>query len=194
MTAEQSLTGAMGCASWRSHFRLGEHAALAPVAGVIRGGASPRIESADVLDLNEVGITDAVLAAIWRFGPRAAAYAISVRAEARHLGADIAIVHQRASRILLYQAKLARHDNGVFRLKSPVTSGQLALLTRRRPIEIQGSKYQMTGRLALYQQDLTLHLGDCPPPYMPGMWLEPWLSESGSLPAGRGGTWGPRRR
>ena len=154
----------MGCASWRSHNRLSEHAALAPVAGVIRGGTSPRIDIADVLDLNEVGVTDAVLAAIWRFGPRSAAYGISSRAEARHLGADIAVVHLPTSRILLYQAKLARHDDGAFCLKSPATREQLALLRRRRPIEIQGTRYWTTGRLALYQQDLTPHLGHCAPP------------------------------
>ncbi len=192
MTAEQSLVGAMGCASWRSHYRLREYAALAPIAGVIRGGASPRIESADVLDLNEVGVTDAVLAAIWRFGPSVAAYAISSHAEAKHLGADIAFVHLPTSRILLYQAKLARYDDsGAFRLKSPVTRKQLDLLRRRHPIEIQGIRYQRTGRLALYQQDLTPHLGHCPAPFMPGMWQEPWWSGPGPLPAGPGGTWGP---
>src|ERR1017187_7930574 len=63
MTAEQSLVGAMGCASWRSHCRLREHAALAPVAGIIWGVSRLRIEGADVLDLNEVGVTDAVLSA-----------------------------------------------------------------------------------------------------------------------------------
>src|SRR6266851_274931 len=101
MSAEQSLVGAMGCASWRSHNRLREHAALAPLSGVIRGSASLRLGSAAVLGLNEVGVTDLVMATIWRFGPSAVAYGVSPGAEANHLGADIAIVHTATSRILL---------------------------------------------------------------------------------------------
>lgn len=189
VTAEQSLVGAMGCASWRSHYRLREHVALAPAAGVIRGSGSLRFDDVDVLDLNEVGVTDAVLAAIWRFGPRAAAYAISSHAEARHLGADIAVVHLSTSRILLYQAKLAAHDEGIFRLKSPVTRRQLALLRRRRLVEIEGASYQMTGRLALYQQDLTPHLRCCPRWWTSAMWWEPWWPAAGPPPAGRAEIW-----
>jgi hypothetical protein len=191
MTAEQSLVGAMGCASWRSHYRLREHAALARVANVIRGATSLRIEGTGVLGLNEVGITDAVLAAIWRFGPSAAAYAISSHAEAKHLGADIAVVHLTTSRILLYQAKLAEHDDGAFRLKSPVTKEQLRLLRRRNRIEIQGARYQITGRLALYQQDLTPYLVHCPPPFMPDVWWRSWQSGPRPFPGGSGGEWGP---
>jgi hypothetical protein len=191
MTAEQSLVGAMGCASWRSHYRLREHAALAPLAGIIRGDESLRIERPDAMDLNEVGITDLVLAAIWRFGPSAAAYAVSSHAEARHLGADIAIVHLSTSRILLYQAKLARRDKGAFTLKSPVTKHQLALLGRRRRIEIQGARYQLTGRLALYQQDATPYLGHCSPTFVTGLWQMPWWSGAGPFTAASGGAWEP---
>src|SRR5258708_26375632 len=99
MSAEQSLVGAMGCASWRSHHRLREHAALAPLGGAIQGSKSPKLAHTEVLGLNEVGVTDLVMATIWRFGPQAAAYAVSPGAEANHLGADIAILHQRTSRI-----------------------------------------------------------------------------------------------
>jgi hypothetical protein len=168
VTAEQSLVGAMGCASWRSHYRLREYAALAqagpdPVAQVIRvDRGSLAIETAAVLDLNEVGVTDTVVAAIWRFGPSAAAYAISSSAEHEHLGADIAIAHLSTSRILLYQAKLAEHKDGKFRLKSPVTKTQVRQLSQRRPITIQGIPYEVTGRLALYQQDLTPYLSHLP--------------------------------
>lgn len=109
-----------------------------------------------------MGITDAVLAAIWRFGPDAAAYAISSHAEAKHLGADIAIVHLPTTRILLYQAKLARLDDGAFKLKSPVTEGQLAILRRPSSIEVLGTRYQVTGRLALYQGDLSTYIRHCP--------------------------------
>ena len=193
MTAEQSLVGAMGCASWRSHYRLREHAELARarVAGFIRGSAALRIESADATDLNEVGITDTVLAAIWRYGPSAAAYAISSHAEAKHLGADIAIVHLSTSRILLYQAKLATHNAGEFILKSPVTKQQAALLRRKYRIEIQGTWYRVTGRLALYQQDLTPYLGNYPPPFVPGIWWEPWHGGPGPFPAPKGREWEP---
>jgi hypothetical protein len=187
MTAEQSLVGALGCASWRSHYLLREHAALARVATVIRGSDALRIEGTSATHLNEVGITDTVLAAIWRFGPNAAGYAISSRAEAEHLGADIAIIHQPTSRILLYQAKLARHDDRSFKLKSPVTKRQLGILRRRNRIEIQGARYQITGRLALYQQDLTPYLGHCPPPFMHDMWWRPWEAGPHPLPATGGG-------
>ncbi len=183
MTAEQSLVGAMGCASWRAHYRLREYAALASSGRVIRGDVSLRVEDAEIDDLNEVGITDGVLAAIWRFGPSAAAYAISSRAEANHLGADIAIVQLSASRILLYQAKLARLRGEAYRLKSQVTKGQLKLLRRRRPIEILGFRFQVTGRLALYQQDVTPYLRNAPV-FFPDMWWRLWPDVPGPLPAG----------
>ena len=194
VTAEESLVGAMGCASWRSHYRLREYASLDGVATVIRGTGALRTEFASVIGLNEVGITDAVLAAIWRFGPNAVAYAISSQAEARHLGADIAIIHQRTSRILLYQAKLARYDSdGAFRLKSPVTRQQLRLLRRRNPIVIDGTRYQVTGFLALFQQGRTPFLRCCPLPFAPDMWCGLW--ESGMRPyRADGGGWGPAPR
>jgi hypothetical protein len=72
VTAEQSLVGAMGCASWRSHYRLREYAALAqvgphPLARVIRvDRGSLAFGTAGVLDLNEVGVTDTLLAALCR--------------------------------------------------------------------------------------------------------------------------------
>jgi hypothetical protein len=36
VTAEQSLVGAMRCASWRSHYLLREHANLVPVARLVQ--------------------------------------------------------------------------------------------------------------------------------------------------------------
>jgi hypothetical protein len=160
MSAEQSLIGAMGCASWRSRDRLREHAALAPVGGTIRGTSSPTLSQSDVLGLNEVGVTDLVMATLWRFGPRAAAYAVSPAAEANHLGADIAILHPATERLLLYQAKLARLDLGEFMLKSAVTTTQLRLL-KRRSVMLDGFTYQVTGRLALYQVDETPFIHRC---------------------------------
>ncbi len=160
---------------------------MAPVGHVIRGGTSLRIEDAEIDGLNEVGITDGVLAAIWRFGPNAAVYAISSHAEANHLGADIAIVQLSASRILLYQAKLARLRDDVYKLKSQVTKSQLILqlklLRRRRPIEILGIRYQITSRLALYQHDLTPYLANAPM-FIPNQWWRFWPDVPGPLPAG----------
>jgi hypothetical protein len=151
----------MGWASWRSHYRLREHAALAPVGGTIRAGAGPIRGSTSVLGLNEVGVTDLVMATIWRFGPRAAAYAVSPTAEANHLGADIAIIHPATTRLLLYQAKLAHLQSETYILKSPVTVSQMRLLNRRY-VTLDGDRYRISGRLALYQADSTQFIHRCP--------------------------------
>lgn len=175
MSAEQSLIGAMGCASWRAHDRLGEHAALAPVGGVIRqAGGLPVFGQAAVLGLNEVGVTDVVMATLWRCGPRAAAFSVSAGAETHHLGADIAVVRPATARIVHYQAKLASLDGTDFTLKSPVTKAQVNKLNRRT-VTIEGLRYQVSGRLALYQADTTPFLRDgcgyCTPvPHFP-RWL-----------------------
>src|SRR5258707_13741160 len=42
----------------------------------------------------------------------------------------------------------------MFNLKSNVTGNQIRLLNRRR-VELQGTTFQVTGRLALYQADVT---------------------------------------
>lgn len=171
MTVEQSLAGALGCASWRSYYTLREHAAIAPAGTIIRGRKSLRFDRPAVLGLNEVGVTDLVMAAIWRFGPRGAAHAISTGAEANHLGADIAILHNGLSRILLYQAKLASLRDGIFSLKSKVTERQIRLL-RKRSVVLRGTRFQVTGRLAVYQADETPFMTRCP---RPAMWREPWM-------------------
>lgn len=150
----------MGCASWRSHHRLREHAALAPVGGTIRGGIAPVRGATNVLGLNEVGVTDLVMATIWRFGPRAAAYAVSPTAEANHLGADIAIIHPATARLLLYQAKLAQLESETYLLKSALTISHMRLLNRKYVI-LDGSRYRISGRLALYQADSTPFLHRC---------------------------------
>lgn len=171
----------MGCASWRSHHRLLEHAAFAPLGGAIRGGAVPTFGSADVLGLNEVGVTDLVMVTIWRYGPSAAAYAVSPAAEAHHLGSDIAIIHPATTRVLLYQAKLAYFDSDAFLLKSPVTIPQMRLLNRRT-VTLNGTVYTITGRLALYQATSTPFIQRCRDSYMytPLEWWDRWwgLSES----------------
>lgn len=173
MTAAQTLAGAMGCASWRARDRLLEHVPMAGQVGMLRGARSLSFASVGVLGLNEVGVTDLVMATIWRCGPRRAAYAVSAGAEANHLGADIAILHQRTGRILLYQAKLARLEGGLFRLKSKVTARQMDLL-RQTSVTVDGREYLVTGRLALYQSDHAPHIGMCRYPHIGGPLIEGW--------------------
>jgi hypothetical protein len=180
MTVEQSLVGALGCASLRSHYRLSEHAALAPAGGTIQGKKSLALGHTNVLGLNEVGVTDLVMATIWRCGPAGVAFAVSQTAEANHLGADIALLHQSTSRILFYQAKLAHLENGVFRLKSQVTKSQVRLL-RRQSVVLAGKSYQVTGRLALYQIDLTPFRCYCLPHAFDMWWYTHWQG-SGVVP------------
>jgi hypothetical protein len=165
----------MGCASWRSYFRLREHAGIAPIGGTIRVDTGLTRGATSVLGLNEVGVTDLVMAAIWRFGPRAAAYGVSPMAEANYLGADIAIIHPAQQRILLYQAKLAALTAESYRLKSPITRRHIKLLNRRSVI-LDGTRYRISGRLALYQADNTpfIHRCPCVNPYRVPRWHEWW--------------------
>jgi hypothetical protein len=114
----------------------------------------------DALGLNEVGVTDSVMTTLWRFGPNAAAFAVSSGAEANHLGADIAIVHSATTRVLVYQAKLASLVNGRFTLKSKVTVSQARMLLRRS-VTLGGLRHEVTGRLALYQADSTPFIDHC---------------------------------
>jgi hypothetical protein len=162
MTAEQSLAGAMGCASWRARLRLLDYAAACLSGGQIRGGpiTSPVTHRLAPLGLNEVGVTDAVMAALWRFGPKDVSYVVSTGAETNHLGADIAFLHRASNRILVYQAKLGRFDGTCFFLKSDVTASQMRLLGRRS-VKVDGAKYGFSGRLAIYQADNAPFLGAC---------------------------------
>jgi hypothetical protein len=161
----------MGCASWRAHHRQREYVELAPVGGIIRGGpkSPPTTQAAVAFGLNEVGLTDVVMATLWRFGPIAIAYAVSPGAESNHLGADIAFVHSATTRVLVYQAKIARLDGAEFRLKSEAPTDQVDMLTRSS-VELNGRTFAVTGRLALYQVDLTpfLDRGD------PHFWFDEW--------------------
>ena len=88
------------------------------------------------------------------------------------LGADIAIVHSSTSRILLYQAKLARLDGSQFDLKSDATTDQIALLNQAS-VTVDGRSYSVTGRLALYQADVTPFLDRCSPDLWIH-WRSPW--------------------
>lgn len=119
MTRAQTLAGAMGLASWRAHWTLAEYASAATGGGAMRSqGSRPHFSRAlDPLGLNEVGVTDTVLAALWEFGPGGASYGVSARAESRYFGADIAFDDFASNRILRYQAKLARLVGADLKLK-----------------------------------------------------------------------------
>jgi hypothetical protein len=168
----------MGCASWRVHYRVREYRDLAPSGSVIHGGPanSPWTKPPNAFGLNEVGVTDSVMMSLWRFGPKAATFAVSQGAEANHLGADIAIMHSTSRRLLLYQAKLAKLNKDRFRLKSPVTASQANLLLQKS-VTLNGIQYAVTGRLALYQVDITPYIYRCIYRFVfawPYWW--PWVS------------------
>lgn len=156
MTRAQTVAGAMGLASWRAHWTLNEYAGAATGGGAVfsRSGRPRFNHSLDPLGLNEVGVTDAVLATLWQFGPGGAAYGVSARAENQHFGADIAFVDIATKRILLYQAKRARFDGADLKLKSPVPVSHVGHLTRSS-VRIGLDKFAVTGRLALYQIEHT---------------------------------------
>lgn len=129
--------------------------------------------------LNEVGVTDSAVATLWKAGPNGASYAVTSGAESRHLGADIALVHRRTHGILLYQAKLARLERGVFRLKSVAPVTQVRRL-RRRSVVLSGVEYAVTSRFALYQIDHAPFLRHC---CLDPFWRWcPWIWESEIVP------------
>jgi len=178
VTRAQTLAGAMGLASWRAHWTLSECAAATTGGGALGSQSSrPRFDHAlDPLGLNEVGVTDAVLATLWQFGPRGAAYGVSAGAESRYFGADIAFVDFANKRILLYQAKLAQLGGSVLRLKSHVPTSHVGLLTRRS-VRVDQDRFAVTGRLALYQVEYTPFLSNCaafPFPRFPFAWPVPF--------------------
>ena len=178
MTRAQTLAGAMGLASWRAHWTLSEYAAAATGGGAVfsRSGRPRFNHSLDPLGLNEVGVTDAVLATLWQFGPGGAAYGVSARAENRYFGADIAFVDVASKRILLYQAKLARLGGSDLNLKSRVPPSHVGLLTRRS-VRVDNDRYAVAGRLALYQAEHTPFLNNCaafPFARLPFAWPAPF--------------------
>lgn len=134
VTRAQTLAGAMGLASWRARWTLGGYAAAATGGAHCPAGADAHLNrSLNPLGLNEVGVTDAVLATLRQFGPGGAAYAVSARAENHYFGADIAFVDVTSKRTLLYQAKLARIDGSDLKLKSTSRQPREAPDTGRSP-------------------------------------------------------------
>lgn len=130
-----------------------DYATTAPHGLLLRSRANAlTVDLPDRLGLNEVGVTDGVMAALWRVGPAAATVAVSSAAEASHVGADLAIVHSSTGRVLHYQSKLGYFDGPTIRLKSPVKSSQVRLLNRRSVV-LDGRRFRVTGRLAIYQAD-----------------------------------------
>lgn len=126
------LAGAMGIASWRVRATLEEYAqsVASPGAvlqlsgnGVVTGRPEP-------WSLNEVGVTDAAMAALWRHAPADMTYVVSSQAEAAVLGGDLAIV-DGSQAIRVYQAKLVKEIDRTaneYVLKSPLTSAHVSHL------------------------------------------------------------------
>jgi len=148
-----SLIGAMGCASWRVYERMLEHGALNPTGNnIVQRHNNLITQPSTKLDVMEVGLTDLTVAALWRYGPAGLSYGVSSTAESNFLGADIAFLFKSFRLLLLYQAKVAELNRGVFILKSKLPAAQARLL-RQPSIVIGGQTYRIDGRLALYQAD-----------------------------------------
>lgn len=163
MTAVQELAAAMGCASLLTKLRVVqfEHAARAGIQ--IGGGGTTNVRTAPRFQpvngprgLNEVGLTDGIMTALWRLGPIGASYAVTANVENLHLASDIAFIHRATKRILLYQSKVAWFDGANFRLKSNVTAQQVSDLKvlESKTISIGGVSFVVSTRLALYQAGL----------------------------------------
>lgn len=158
MSLANQLAGALGLASWRAHLSLAEYAGAAPGGMVFAGAKSAQVQTPKALGLNEVGVTDSVIATMWRCAPVSTAASTTGPAEKHHFGADLAIVDLNGNRLLLYQAKLGSlSPSGDLVLKSQVPSGQVKLL-RRKSVIVGGNRFSITGRLAIYQVDYTPHL------------------------------------
>lgn len=161
MTRCQLLAGALGLASWRARAHLEDYADTSVRA--LRLTTKGTVKSANLRPVvagaqrrpavSELGVTDAVLATIWRFAPQGITHEVSPLAERYFTGSDIAFVDGDTRRILLYQAKVARLSGLALRLKSEVTVHQRTLLTSKRPLMIAGHNYSLTGRLAMYQTE-----------------------------------------
>jgi hypothetical protein len=151
----------MGCASLLTRLRIQEYSYAAKRGLQVGGGGRKTNKTAPViqpimdpcLGLNEVGLTDTIMATIWRLGPLGASYAVTSNVENLHLASDIAIIHRSAKRILLYQSKVACLKGTDFKLKSPVTQAQASELTSlaSKMIKIGPDEFSVSTRLALYQ-------------------------------------------
>lgn len=145
---------------------LADYASAAPLGVTFAGSKQVTVTTPSVLGLNEVGVTDAVMATMWRCGPLRSAASTTGPAEKHHFGSDIAIVDRPQRRLILYQAKLGSLDSrGNFDLKSPVSANQVRLL-QQAEVSVAGTTFAVTGRLAIYQTD---HL-----PYTYGHGIVPW--------------------
>ncbi len=163
MTNSGLLVGAMGLASWRARFALKEYATAAKTGRLHHWGtmAPAQTTSPETLDLNEVGVTDAVMASLWKCGPPKSAYGVTAGAGSSYLAADIAVVQQATNRILLYRAKLGSlgSESTDLQLKSPISEEHVRSL-RRETLQVGDVTYGLTGRLAIFQIDHTPYLAN----------------------------------
>jgi hypothetical protein len=160
VTAIQELVAAMGCASLLTKLRIVqfEHAAANGIqfagGGNKQNPAAPHIQPVNGRrGLNEVGLTDGIMSALWRLGPFGASYAVTANVENLHLASDIAFIHRASKRIRLYQAKVASLHGKTYKLKSSVTAQQVSGLKalESKKISIGNVAFDVSVRLALYQ-------------------------------------------
>lgn len=164
MTLPSQLAGAMGLASWRAHLSMTDYESASAVGKTLTGGrkSPPKFKAVVATGLNEVGVTDSVMAALWGSGPFESAADTTGPAEKHHLGADMAIIDKSANRLLLYQAKIGSLISSTdLELKSKVTTSQVALM-KKSAVTVDGIKYAVTGRLAIYQTDYRPHMHSYP--------------------------------
>jgi hypothetical protein len=153
------LAGAMGIASWRARVVLREFAQAADLAGATlsKSGGGVVTGRPEPWSLNEVGVTDAVAAALWRHAPEGMTYAVSSQAESHVLGGDLAVVDGHGT-LRVYQAKLVREVDRTTKeyvLKSPLTHAHSSHLNTGTFVW-DGQAYQKSGYLALYQMALPI--------------------------------------
>jgi hypothetical protein len=126
---------------------------LAVRGGSIQTNVSPGLP-------HEVGLTDVVSGILSSLGPTGTFVSVSSTAEARHVGADVALVDEGFRRVLLFQAKVAAESN-INRIvfKSRVAHQHIRLL-QQRTITADGNRYEVASRLAVYQSDVAACAGD----------------------------------
>jgi hypothetical protein len=168
------LAGAMGIASWRARATLSEYAQAVDIPGSSLNKSQGGVVTGrpEHWSLNEVGVSDAVMASLWRHAPEGMTYVVSSQAESQFLGGDLAIVDGTLA-IRVYQAKLVKdvdRSTNEYVLKSPLTHAHSFHLNTGT-FDWDGQLHQKTGYLALYQRALPVAPG-AREPRRSRWWLE----------------------
>ncbi|BCW39698.1 hypothetical protein StoSoilB3_12330 [Arthrobacter sp. StoSoilB3] len=160
------LAGAMGIASWKARATLREYEDASNLTGAVLKMKNSVVASGKPVawSLNEVGVTDTVMTALWRHAGENAVYAVTSAAEKAVFGGDLAIV-DRAKTIRVYQAKLVKEIDfaaNKYVLKSALTQKHLGHLNTASFVW-DGDTYEKHGYLALYQRELQVIRGNWTP-------------------------------